>query len=71
MEVEDIAPNTYLQLIQSVWAESRACTLCPYRLDQLYVFGTIFPSSILRHILYRNYYSMTQTFEGSRRVCKK
>ena len=29
MEDEDIAPNTYnyIQLIQSVWAESRACTL--------------------------------------------
>ena len=27
MDGEDIAPNTCLQLIQSVWAESRACTL--------------------------------------------
>ena len=27
MEEEDIAPNTYVQLIQSVWAESRAFTL--------------------------------------------
>ena len=27
MEDEDFAPNTYLQLIQSVWAESRASTL--------------------------------------------
>ena len=28
MEDEDIAPNTYIQLIQSVWAESHASSLC-------------------------------------------
>jgi len=28
MEDEDIASNTYVQLIQSIWAESSACTLC-------------------------------------------
>ena len=50
MEDEDIAPNSkYIQLIQSVWAESRACsyntgikcpaaTFCPYLLDQLYMY---------------------------------
>ena len=34
MEDEDIAPNTYIQLIQSVWAERRASTL-----DSSIVYG--------------------------------
>ena len=53
MEDEDIAPNTYIQLIQLVRAESRASTLYSslvyrhdflpiYRLDQLYVLVYIF-----------------------------
>ena len=63
MEDEDIAPNTYLHLIQSVWAESRATThtaiqglnaidksravFIGSRLDELYVFGAVFSAAFL------------------------
>ena len=64
MEDEDNAPNTYLQLTQSVWTESRASTLYSsivYRNDFLpvqtgsavpvCVFDAIYSSSILRPFL--------------------
>ena len=68
MEDEDITSNAY-QLIQPVWAESRASvhytgiwctgtTFCLwYRLDQLHVFGAVSLSSILRAYLYTTYSS--------------
>ena len=62
MEEEDIAPNKDIQLIQSVWAESRASTQyssIEYRHDLLpmptgsavCIFGAIFSSFTLRPIL--------------------
>jgi len=54
MEDDDIAPNTYAHLVQSqkvapvyncpVWCTGT--TFCPYRLDQLYIFGATPWSSI-------------------------
>ena len=65
-ERQGIEPNTYVQLIQLLWTEGRACTLylntyvwCtgatiwPCRLDQLYVFGAIPWASILQAHLYK------------------
>jgi len=67
MEEEGIASNTYIQLVQLVWAENCACTLywnIPSvlvrfyaQLDQLYVFGAI-PSSSIQ--LYTTFSSMVR-----------
>ena len=38
-----------------IWCTGR--TFCPYRLDQLYVFGAISSSSILRPHIYKNHSS--------------
>ena len=75
MEDIGIAPNMYIQLFKWVWAESGVCTyaileyhvlawLSAYRywLEQLYVFGAISSSSILRAHLYTTYSSMLGTY---------
>ena len=64
MEDEGIVPNTQIQLMKSVWTESRACTLHILEYSvlarisantdkyQLYAFASISSSSILRPRLY-------------------
>ena len=52
----------------SVLKYTNSCTgmtFCPCGLDQLYVFGAISSSSILRPILYTAYYSMSETFRNA------
>jgi len=71
MEDEDIAPNMYVHTADPASMGRMSClytywntysctgaTFFPYRLDQLFVFGAISSSSILRPILYKTYYSM-------------
>ena len=67
MEDEDIAPNAYgtadlvglgrkphqYNYIPVLKYSCTGMTICPCRLDQLYVFGTISLSSIFHPILYR------------------